>query len=201
MQRYVVWILRAGFAILLAAVISLFLLPRLLGWQLQVVLSGSMAPALPAGSVSFVEPVDPQSLGIGDVLVFQLPRDPSQQVSHRIVEIRGQGEAREFHTKGDANNAPDDYWVPASNVQGTVRWAIPYLGYVVPYVRTPLGYVLLIVIPAMIIIVGEARRIRASLGLQGRRQDAIRDWGRFPIEGEVPVLLLRRLGRRREKIP
>ncbi|HLC03370.1 MAG TPA: signal peptidase I [Anaerolineales bacterium] len=194
MGRYVLWISRAGFALLLAGIVALFVVPRLLGWQLQVVLSGSMGPALPAGSVSFVEPVDPQSLEAGDLLVFQLPRDPSQQVSHRIVEIRGEGEAREFHTKGDANNAPDEYWVPASNVQGAVRWAIPYVGYVVPHVRTPLGYAILILIPAVIIIVGEARRIRASLrGADG-------SWGRFPIEGEVPVLVLRRRQRPRERI-
>lgn len=199
MRQYGVWILKAGFASLLAGVIGLFLLPRLLGWQLQVVLSGSMAPSLPAGSISFVEPVDPQSIGVGDVLVFQLPRDPSQQVSHRIVEIRGEGEAQEFHTKGDANNAPDDYWVPAANVQGIVRWAIPYLGYVVPYVRSPIGYAILIVLPASMIILGEFQRIRASLGWQRRPQGANQSWGRFPIEGETPVLLLRRRERPRER--
>lgn len=165
-------VLRAFFALLLAGIIGLFVVPRVLGWQLQVVLSGSMQPELPAGSVSFVEPVNPQGLELGDLLVFNLPRDPSQQITHRIVEIRGDGNELEFHTKGDANNAADDYWVPEANVRGTVRGHIPYIGYIVPYVRTPVGYLLLVVIPAAIIIYGEVKSISASTKRRRRREES-----------------------------
>jgi signal peptidase len=165
------WALRLGFALLLVAVIGLFLAPRLLGWELQVVLSGSMGDALPAGSVSFVQPVVPQSLQVGDLLVYELPRDRSQQVTHRIVERRGEGAALEFRARGDANKAPDDYWIPASNVIGTVWGHIPYVGYVVPYVRTPVGYLILVVAPAAIIIYGEIKRILAAIRKQRHRQE------------------------------
>jgi len=165
-------VFRTIFALLLAGVIGLFLIPRLLGWQLQVVLSGSMGPELPPGSISFVQPVETQALKVGDLLVFDFPRDPSRQVTHRIVEIRGDGSALEFHTKGDANNAPDDYWVPAANVRGTVRGHIPYIGYVVPYARTPVGYLLLVVIPAAIIIYGEVKTILGSSKRRRRREES-----------------------------
>ena len=162
--RLVATLLRACFATLLAAVMGLFLVPRLLGWQLQVVLSGSMQPALPPGSVSFVESVAPQALKVGDLLVFAHPRDPSWQVTHRIVDVRGEGTTLEFQTKGDANNAADADWVPAANVRGTVRWYIPYIGYAVPYIRSPWGYVLFVIVPAIIIIIGETKRIMFALG-------------------------------------
>jgi signal peptidase len=165
------WVMKAGVALLLAGVIGLFLVPRLFGWELQVVLSGSMQPALPPGSVSLVQPIDAQGLEVGDLLVFELPRDPSQQVTHRIVEIRGDGSKSEFLTKGDANNAPDDYWVPAANIRGTVRGHIPYIGYIVPHVRTPVGYFLLVVLPAAIIIYGEVKSISVSAKRRKQRQE------------------------------
>jgi len=160
-------------ALTLAGVIALFLLPRLLGWQLQVVLSGSMGKTLPAGAVSFVQPIDPRELELGDLLVFQFPRDPSQQVTHRIVNARGEGSLLEFQTKGDANNAVDVDWVPAANVRGTVRWYIPYIGYAVPHMRSPWGYVLFVIVPAIIIIIGETKRIMIALGWRPRRETRV----------------------------
>jgi len=162
---------RLAFAPLFLGAILLVLVPRLLGWELQVVLSGSMGPALPPGSVSFVQPTNSQALKLGDLLVFDLPRDPSQQVTHRIVEIRAKGGTIEFLTKGDANNAPDDYWVPEANVRGTVRGHVPYIGYIVPYVRTPVGYFVLVVIPAAIIIHGEIRTILGSARVRRQRRE------------------------------
>jgi signal peptidase len=167
-QRLSESVVRIVVGLLLAGVIGLFLVPRLLGWQLQVVLSGSMGGALPVGAVSFVQPVNPRELELGDLLVFQFPRDPSRQVTHRIVDIQGEGRTLEFRTKGDANNAADVDWVPAGKVRGTVRWYIPYLGYVVPYVRSPWGYVLFVIAPAIVIIIGETRRIVSALGSHGR---------------------------------
>ena len=151
----------------------LFLVPRLLGWELQVVLSGSMQPTLPPGSVSFVQPTSPQTFKVGDLLVFALLRDPSQQVTHRIVSVRGEGGSLEFQTKGDANNAADVDWVPAANVRGAVRWYIPYIGYAVPYMRSPWGYVLFVIVPAIIIIIGETKRIMIALGWRPGRETRV----------------------------
>ena len=156
--------LSGGLAFGLAIVISLFLFPRALGWQLQVVLSGSMGDALPAGAVSFVQPIDPRELVLGDLLVFQFPRDPSHQVTHRIVNVRGEGSTLEFQTKGDANNSVDADWIPASDVRGTVRGHIPFIGYAVPFLRSPWGFVLIVIVPAIIIVIGETKRIMIALG-------------------------------------
>lgn len=150
----------------LAAVIILFMGPRLLGWQLVVVLSGSMEPTLPVGSVALVEPSHAASVRVGDVLTFRLPEGATNrpqgkviQVTHRVVEVLQQGQTLGFRTQGDANDQPDEYIVPADNVVGTVRWQVPHAGYLADRVRTRTGFLLLVALPGALIVAGELRNI------------------------------------------
>ncbi len=146
----------------LIGVILFFVLPRLLHWDLQVVLSGSMEPALPVGSAILVRPVDPQAVSAGDIITYRQQGSPSF-VTHRVVEVERQGPALGFRTKGDANEDPDSYTVPAENVEGRVWVDIPYLGYVAQHVRGSWGFLLLVGVPGAIIIAGEVWNIVSVL--------------------------------------
>lgn len=64
-----------------------------------------------------------------------------------------------FITKGDANEGPDQWIVKKENVIGKVILTIPLVGYLGYFVRTPIGFILLIVIPASLIIIMEIRNI------------------------------------------
>src|SRR3546814_7265110 len=61
--------------------------PRLMGGATLTVLSGSMSPTIPKGSIVLVKPVDPQSLDEGDVITWQVRPGESTYITHRIVEI------------------------------------------------------------------------------------------------------------------
>ena len=71
-------------------------------------------------------------------------------ITHRVVGI--QEGPLYFHTKGDANEDADPYLVPAQNVVGEVRFYVPLLGYVTDFIRSPLGFILLLGVPGLIII-------------------------------------------------
>lgn len=153
-------------ALALIAVIIFFMVPRLLGWQIVVVLSGSMEPTLPVGSVAFVEPRTALEMKPGDILTFRLPeefggkqQDKIVQVTHRILEVVQREGLIGFRTQGDANNAPDEYIVPAENVVGEVRYQIPYAGLIADKLRTRQGFLILIAVPGTLIIAGELRTI------------------------------------------
>ena len=81
---------------------------RLLGVQVYSVLSGSMEPKYPVGSLIYVKAVDPYELKSGDVITFML--NENTVATHRIVEVvpdeSDSGVVR-FRTKGDANEAED----------------------------------------------------------------------------------------------
>ena len=101
---------------------------RLFGLQVFTILSGSMEPKYPVGSLIYVKSVDPSQVKEGDVITFLL--SDTVTATHRVVGIVDQGDgALRFRTKGDANDAEDGTLVHYKNVVGTPVFTIPYLGY------------------------------------------------------------------------
>lgn len=126
-------------AVLLAGV-------QLLGLRVYTVLSPSMEPQYPTGSLIYVKSVDPDDLQIGDVITFTLPGN-SGTVTHRIVEILPDEDnpgRRCFRTQGDNNHHPDGGAVAEDRVVGTPIVMIPRLGYLAAVIRHPPGLYLAI---------------------------------------------------------
>jgi signal peptidase len=126
----------------------------------EPVYTGSMEPAIPVGSVVVTKPVNPETLKTGDIICFKLSEPTS--ITHRIINITNEG----FITKGDANEDPDQWIVKKENVIGKLILTIPYIGYIGYFVRTPIGLILLIVLPASLIIIIEIRNIVKELRKQ-----------------------------------
>lgn len=106
------------------------LIPRLAGATPYTVLTGSMKPDLPPGTLVVVKPVDDQDIGIGSVITYQLESGKSTVVTHRVVSqgVNGKGETT-FTTQGDANDTADEKPVRPVQVKGEVWYSVPYLGY------------------------------------------------------------------------
>lgn len=123
----ITWLAVGGVIFLFAITV---LAPRLLGWQTYSVLSSSMEPTIDQGAFVVVQPVQPAQLRVGEVITFALESGKPQTATHRIVgkSIRTSDGAVSFKTKGDANNAPDVAAVLPEQIQGKVRFVIPYLG-------------------------------------------------------------------------
>jgi len=136
---------------------------KLASYQLMVVLSGSMSPEFNAGDVVVVDAKKKTQYNKGEVITFKDPQDQKKVVTHRIAEVLQNGDQISYRTKGDANNTADSKPVPAANIIGQQKWHIPYLGRVVEFAKTKQGIVLLVVIPGILIIVGEFRRIAKVL--------------------------------------
>ena len=128
----------------------------LLGWQLQSVQSGSMSPTYPVGSLLVIAPIDASRVEVGMPIVFEDPDSFGRLVTHRVVD-RVPGTAASFLTQGDANATRDPFPVPARNVRGQVLWHIPGLGTVMDYLQWPNSFVLLVLLPAALMLLGEAR--------------------------------------------
>jgi signal peptidase len=119
--------------ITVGAVLALtVVVPRLAGATPYTVLTGSMRPGLPPGTLVVVRPAGPDAsgIGIGDVVTYQLRSGEPEVVTHRVVSVASDADGLPvFRTQGDANSIPDQDWVRAAQVRG-VRWySVPYLGY------------------------------------------------------------------------
>lgn len=94
------------------------------GLQFYTVMSGSMEPTLPVGSLVCAISADGGQLQKGDVIVYQ---QGENKIVHRIWEISPQ--QRTVITKGDANENPDVAPVPFAQIQGRLIWSVPWMGY------------------------------------------------------------------------
>ena len=119
------------FSILVLAAILIF------GYRPIVVMSGSMEPQMPVGSVSILDTkYSYYDVKIGDVVTFKLPT--GSQVTHRVVGITEEG----LETKGDANDVSDGIIATAYNFRGKILFSIPKLGYAVQFFLTTKGKIL-----------------------------------------------------------
>ncbi len=127
--------------ILVALVVILALMlvvPRFVGIDTYVVISGSMEPAFKTGGLIYTtKKVDPANIEVGDAITFQMSENTI--ATHRVVAIVDDEGEPKFQTKGDANDAPDANLVPYENVIGRALFDIPYLGYVANYIQNPPG--------------------------------------------------------------
>ena len=131
-------------------------------FQFLRVMSGSMEPGIKTGSVVFVKEVNPKELKIGDIITFSV-NGPISPVSHRIVKIVQVGNNLKFITKGDANRTNDIDEISQSSIKGKVLFTVPYIGYISAWTKTPLGFLLLIILPALLIIINEIFNIKHTV--------------------------------------
>ena len=124
---------------ILVAVVVIFTIlllgVRLFGVQVYSVISGSMEPEYPVGSLIYVKEVDPSEIEVGEVITYVLPNNTPS--THRVVRV--DEENQQFYTKGDANESEDGAPVRFNNLIGTPIFKIRYLGYVAHYIQNPPG--------------------------------------------------------------
>ena len=142
-------------------IIGLFLLITLFpiqgNYQIKVVLSGSMEPGIHTGSVVVIKPE--KQYKIGDVVTFGKDTRKNIPTTHRIVSSRAVEGVLLFTTKGDANNSPDTTEIRMSDIHGKVVFDVPYMGYVINFVKKPIGMFIVIILPAIFIIYDEVMKI------------------------------------------
>lgn len=118
-------------ALVVLIAVMVVVIPAVTGSRALTVLTGSMAPAYPAGTLVIVRPTPPGEVRIGDVMTYQLKSGEPVLVTHRVIEkIYDTNGELSFTTKGDNNDLADDEPVKAVQVVGTVWYAIPLLGWV-----------------------------------------------------------------------
>ena len=105
-------------------------IPKLGGATAYTILTGSMRPGMPPGTLVVVRHTALDRIRTGDVITYQLRSGEPTVVTHRVVSV-GMSLDGKYHfvVQGDANNSPDVNPVIAEQVRG-VRWySVPYLAY------------------------------------------------------------------------
>ena len=91
--------------ILLIVICLPLTVPKAFHYHVYTVISGSMEPAIPTGSLVYIKEMEPKDVQVDDVIAFYGTKDAASIITHRVVENRVL--MGEFITKGDANATKD----------------------------------------------------------------------------------------------
>ena len=126
-----------GLVILLG--VAAIVVPAVTGSTPMTVLTKSMEPTYPPGTLVIVKPVAAEDIRIGDAITYQIASGKPEVVTHRVVSIISSSDGdRRFITQGDNNAVPDALAVRPVQIRGEVWYAIPWLGYVNSFVTPEL---------------------------------------------------------------
>lgn len=109
----------------------------ILGYRVYSVMTGSMTPVYPTGSLVFVKLTDPQDIRVGDDITFYNPSSEQEIWTHRVTQIVTDygNNGICFKTQGVANSSEDPFITLGGNVVGVVKFSIPYAGYVLKFMQ------------------------------------------------------------------
>ena len=129
--------------VVLVLLLAAVLVPKLcLGVEMKAVMTSSMEPELPVGSLLVIVPADYEDINIGDDITF-IRDENLTLVTHRVISK--DDTSQKITTQGIANNTAD---APTSyqNVLGKVALHIPYIGYAVILLSTTKGKIIAVIL-------------------------------------------------------
>src|SRR3989338_8310306 len=160
--------------IVIIAFLLVALFPIKGNYQIKIVKSGSMEPSIKTGSIVVIKPS--ASYAVGDVVTFGKDTKKDIPTTHRIVSSRAVEGVLLFTTKWDANEDKDTNEIRQGDINGKVLFDVPYFGYIIDLARKPLGFAVLIILPALILIFDEGvkifheiKKMRTLRQAQGKR--------------------------------
>ena len=159
LMRLARWAVRLVATVALVLSLLIFLAlgvgPRTGRYQTLTVLSGSMAPQIPTGSIVVVTPESATDLRVGQVIAYRIPIGDHHVESHRVVKILMGGPHPVIITKGDANSEPDPWTAQVLDpVVWQVRSAVPHAGRAIIALRGPTTRRILVLgIPALLALI------------------------------------------------
>ena len=130
-----------------------------------VILTKSMVPTINVNDAVLVKRSDLDEFNIGDIITFSSidTTHEGMTITHRIVgKQKDMSGNLAFRTKGDNNSREDFAYVPFGNIYGKVILRMPKIGYIQSFVSKPLGLIIGIFIPVLIVLFADGFRILYS---------------------------------------
>ena len=114
----------------------------------------SMEPTLRSGALLMIEPIKPEDVKVGDIIIYNVPSmvrsyyNYPPTVSHRVIQVNTVPSLG-FRTKGD-NTGEDPFTVRPEDIRGTVGKQIPYLGLPLLFFQSQQGMIFAIIAIALL---------------------------------------------------
>ena len=159
---------------------------NILGYKPYIVLSDSMRDTFQVGDISVSKAVDPATLEPGDIVTFTSidPDHYGEVITHKIREITTYEGQPAFVTYGTTTGEDDAYPAPFDQVVGEYVFRVPKLGYFFQFLKTPAGYVTVILLPFLVLIGLQIVRFVRLIGQCRKEQKVQLDETQSELEAE-----------------
>jgi signal peptidase len=127
-----------------------------------VVLSGSMEPRMSPGDAVIVREVPASEIERQDIITYQR-QGSDTPTTHRVIEKQSTENGVAYVTKGDANEERDRGTVPHDRVIGEVIFVIPFIGHVIQFANTQIGFLTLVLTPMVLFVLSELWELAKSV--------------------------------------
>jgi signal peptidase len=144
--------LTCSFVTLTTAFLGGLLVAAAAGYRGYTVMSGSMEPMIATGDLVVNQPIGPLDARVGDVVTFLDPGGSGRLITHRVQSIEVTPQLVDVVTKGDANTAVERWSVVREGRLGRVVLDVPRVGYALALLRSRVGQVGLVVVPALLLM-------------------------------------------------
>ena len=125
----------------------------LAGYTPMSVLSDSMSPTFNRGDLIIIKKCganDINALQVGDIICFHTIIENEYALNtHRIVEVISENGNSRFITKGDNNAIQDQRNVVFGDIVGKYVGRLPYVGHVMQFLASSVGFLVVIVLPLL----------------------------------------------------
>lgn len=130
-----------------------------------VIISESMVPSINVYDAVLTVRVNEKQIDKYDIITF-ISKDiqtAGTPITHRVIDIvhdpNDETKILGYRTKGDHNNTPDFALIAPNEVIGKVYLRIPLIGYLQTFMTKPIGWLLIVVIPCLLIIGNDVIKI------------------------------------------
>lgn len=114
-----------------------------LGYRTEVILTGSMRPALAPNDMVIVQGIAAREMRVGDIVSFAAPEQKGVVITHRVRKLGPKADGRiAVVTRGDANNASERWAIAPEGSVARVIGTVPGIGAITNWAGEPLLRVL-----------------------------------------------------------
>lgn len=126
-----------------------------------VILTKSMVPTIRVNDAVLVKRSELEEFNVGDIITFSSADKAIEgmTITHRIVGTNNKNGNLSFRTRGDNNSRDDNSYVSYNDIYGKVILKMPKLGYIQRFISKPLGLIIGIFIPILIVLVVDGFKI------------------------------------------
>lgn len=131
-------------------------IPSFFGYKVLQVMSGSMEDVFSVGDVILIKETKQEDIKKGDIITYK----KENFITHRIIEMNKTNDTMYYTTKGDSNNVNDAEKVKYEEIEGKYITKFVYIGYLINFLNTTEGFIILVSLPIIVIAFTIFRELR-----------------------------------------